>query len=202
MKWTDLVMLTALLFNSAIFSRNGFACTQDASPASKSPEVIARLLAEQGKLVALPAPKGKVKQIIERNDKAHAFPSGESKAVLFKLPDFTRPYTLKLSSFCNCSGPSKSVFVPMIVLLDAEFKHVYQLEETDLVSKYESLEANIKMNAGRKADSYLLIYTRGDLVGELLGALRTFEGLLVRFNYPYFRAAFGSLAIETALPKK
>jgi hypothetical protein len=47
----------------------------------------------------------------------------------------------------------------------------------------------------------VFIYTRGDKVGTQLGTLREFGGLLVKLNFPYFRAGHGTIEIEVSARK-
>lgn len=193
-------------------SERGFASQQDANPVSRSPEEIARLLAEQGKVATLAAPKGRVKLTIDKNDTSYDLALGESKAVLVKLPDFETPYALLILSLCNCSGPSKSIFVPTIIFFDAELRQTYELDEAKSAftsegvlqkSRYlDVISTSISVDGERKADRYLLIYTRGDLIGKLLGMENASLPIIGRSRYPYLRASYGTLELRTSPPKR
>lgn len=193
-------------------SEEGFASQQDASPVSKAPEEIARLLAEQGKVATLSAPKRVVKQAIEKSDKSYDLPFGKSKAVLVELPAFETPYALRIISLCNCSGPSKSLFVPTIIFMDAEFRKTFELDEKQFAFAakrvimrtidVDSVSASIDVDGERRADRYLLIYTRGDLAGQLLGMEKASWPLFGRSSVPYLRGSYGTLVLVTSPPKQ
>jgi hypothetical protein len=67
-------------------------------------EDIARSLAEEKRIVAVPTPEGKVKHGIDKSAPTYPFITGESPAVLFRLPDYHGPYELRIVSLCNCLG--------------------------------------------------------------------------------------------------
>lgn len=215
MRHTGIAWFAALALSLAsgpAVSKKSFAASQDAKPASQSPAEIARLLAEQGKISVLPAPKGKVKRKIEpgAGEPYFRLPYGETIAVLFKLPDYSSPYLLKVVSLCNCNGLKKNIFVPSGDFLDAEFKPTHRFEESELktneqgYTKAYNFEAVIQMNDERKTDRYLLIYTRADLVGKMADKMNipALEGLLFGGAYPVSRSAFGTLELETVVEKK
>jgi Maltose operon periplasmic protein precursor (MalM) len=170
---------------------------QEVEPLSASQESgVARLLAEQGQAVALTPPKSKVVQAIEKSGKPHSFHFGESRVVLFRLPESTGSYELKVSSRCNCSGPAKSVFVPTVAFLDEGFERIQAIEESGFAFKGDALTATLQVSS-KVAGRYLLVYTRGDLVGQQMGTLRSFEGLLVpKIKYPFLRSAHGVLELQ------
>lgn len=181
-------------------SGKGLGLQEDASTASQTPEEVARLLAQQGKAVTLAAAKRKVKHEIEEDEPQFRLPLGESPAALVELPQYTSPYTLKVVSTCNCFGFRKSIFVPSGVFLDAEFKQTHTFEEDELKTKQPGFTsgltcgATFQMNDERKADRYLLIYTRADLLG--MTAERGPQGLLIGISIK--RSAYGTLLLETS----
>jgi tetratricopeptide (TPR) repeat protein len=143
--------------------------------AAQSEGEIARTLAGQGQLVNVPA-NGRVKQSVKKDAPSFALPTGESRAVLFKLPDYSAPYTVTITSPCNhgCVGFSKSIFVPSGVFLDAEFQPTRWLPKTEFeflepgFSKAFRLEAKVLIDEPRKGDRYLLLYTIGGDVGSVV----------------------------------
>lgn len=212
MKTTYSVVFAAIVLNLTTWSATngkGLAFSQGDNTASKSTEEIARLLAKQGDIVVLPAPKGKVKLKIDQHMRRFLLPSGRSAAVLFKLADYTSPYTLKVSSICDCTGFEKSIFLPSGVFLDAEFKQTHKFEEDELrthqpgFAKGFNVEAAFQLSDERRADCYLLIYTRADLVGKLADKVNISSGgILFGLGYPVSRSFFGTLELQTAPEKK
>jgi hypothetical protein len=201
-----IVLVFVALAASLPMGRNGRAAAQNAVSAFKSPQDIASLLAKKNQIVTLPPPAAKVKQAIERGAEVYRFSSGDSRAILFELPSFVKPYVLTIHSLCNCGGPSKSVFVPRIAFLDGQFSQTGMLEDDNFFipdPRSGFLEAKINVDADRRADRYLLVFTRGELVGKELATLTIREGLINKFklHYPYLRAAFGTVEIEISLPK-
>lgn len=99
---------------------------------------VAQALAAQDQVIILPA-KGRVKRSLKRDAKLFVLPTGETPVLLFKLPDYSAPYSLTITSLCNrgCLGLSKSIFVPAGTFLDAEFRPVRELP----AAHFESLEA-------------------------------------------------------------
>ena len=173
--------------------------------ALKPPADIARMLAEQNKIVIVPGLNKKVSGKIEKEDPQYGFAQGQSPAVLFKLPESTLPYTLKVSSACNCFGFSKSIFVPSGVFLNTEFIETAKLEEDDLKSKGSNIEALLSIEGQRLSDRYLLIYTRGDLLGQTAGKVNLgaggAAGALLFGAMKQSRAAHGKVELEAAPPK-
>jgi maltose operon substrate-binding protein precursor MalM len=177
------------------------APSQPGARAAQSPSDIAGLLLAQHQVVTFPAQKKKVKRTIEKSEPTFVLSSGESRAFLFELPAATGLYTLKISSVCNCDGPAKSIFVPNAAVLDAKLGLTHTVEEEGFAFKSQSFEAAIDLDATNSADRYVFIYTRGDKVGTQLGALREFGGLLVKLNFPFFRAGHGTIEIEASTRK-
>lgn len=173
--------------------------------ALKAPADIARMLADQKKIVIIPGLNKKVSGKIEKEDPQYGFAQGQSPAVLFKLPESTLPYTLKVSSVCNCLGFSKSIFVPSGVFLNADFIETTKLEEDDLKSKGSGIEALLLIEGQRLSDRYLLVYSRGDLLGQTAGKIDVVgngvAGALLFGAMKQSRAAHGKVELEAAPPK-
>lgn len=156
------------------------ANAQDAS----SIAVVARTLAEQGKARALPANlEGRVKFKVEEGAETFPLPSGQSPAVLFRLPEYSAPYTLTVTSLPKGFGTWK-LFIPTIVLLDPAFQPTREVSEAEFTfkpqtfSKSQRLEGEIPIDESSRNDRYLLMYTDAALIGELYGVHR---------NRPYGR---------------
>ncbi len=141
----------------------------------QSESEVAQALANRGQFILLPA-NGRVKPSINKTAKPFVLPTGESRVLLFKLPDYSAPYTLTITSPCNhgCLGFSKSIFVPSGMFLDAEFQPTSELPaaqfeglDAGLTRPYR-LEATVLIDEPRKDDRYLLIYTIDQEVGDVV----------------------------------
>jgi hypothetical protein len=191
------LVLSVFLSSTASPEQEGISATH------KSPADVAGALVERNLAAKLPSAK-KLTLTVAKTDPVYEFSfGGSSKAILVELPPFAGPSTLSISSRCNCGGPSKSVFVPRVVLLDAQFHETRTLDDEAFAWKVSgSLDANLWFEADQSAERYLLAYTRGDLVGKELGTrtLERFEPiegpLKSRLNYPVLRAAYGVLQVE------
>ena len=104
----------------AVAGSLGTACLAWAQESAVSPEQVARTLVSQKHVVVIAA-KGKAKSKIEKEAPKHRLANGESPVALFRLPDYSGPYSLKVTSLCNCVGFRKSMLVPSGVFLDEQF---------------------------------------------------------------------------------
>ena len=163
-----LVILTAALPAMAI--------AQDApgaAPGQETPTSIARLLAGRKAFAELTV-KGKVKRDIKMEDQAYAMADGPSRVVLLKLPDYQEPYTLTIKSYQSKHAFSLTfgIFVPTIVVLDGDFAVTRTVPETELQWKGASmmkgarLVAKLPFTESQKGERFVLLYTRGRLVGR------------------------------------
>jgi Maltose operon periplasmic protein precursor (MalM) len=201
---------TILVTTVLVFLVSGRWIWAQTDDSSKSIEEVARTLAEQNKAIAVPFLKGKAKRKIEKDERTYALPYGESPAALFKLPDYTSPYTLKVTSLCNCIGFRKSMLVPSGLFLDADFKQTRKFEEADLKTNQPGFKkgmnagASFDINETRKSDRYLLIYTRADLLGQTADKLNApgLGGVLFGGAMRVSRSANGTLELEAAVEKK
>jgi hypothetical protein len=201
-----IVALVLIQLTCAIAAMPVLSDHQEAGNAAlKAPADIARMLADQKKVVIVPGLNKKVSGQIEKEDPQYGFAQGQSPAVLFKLPESTVPYTLKVSSVCNCFGFKKSIFVPSGVFLNADFIETSKLEEDDLKSKGSGIEALLLMEGQRLSDRYLLVYSRGDLLGQTAGTIAVggggVAGALLFGAMKQSRAAHGKVELEAVPPK-
>jgi hypothetical protein len=107
-----------------------------------------------------------------------------------------------MKSVCNCDGPAKSVFVPTAILLDHALEVSRIVEEDGFILKGYSFEAAIELDGSIGEARYLLLRTDGSKVGMQIGTLRTFDGLLTRVTFPYFRAGHGSFEFNATARKR
>ncbi len=175
-----------------------------AQPAQSDPGTLARtarqdivrVLNETGRRVALVAPKFFARVDIERTDSTYAFPSGTSRAALFTLTAAGSPQRLILSSLCNCKSPSRSIFVPSIALFDDRLNETRLVDERELVRHGDRIMAEIGIAAG-SLDRYVLVFTREELIGQVLGTQDRFAGLLFAPDkYPILAGSFGRIEVE------
>jgi hypothetical protein len=190
----------------SIAARSGLSDQQETGNAAlKAPADVARTLADQKLTVIVPGLNKKVAGKIEKEDPQYGFAQGQSPAVLFRLPESTLPYSLKVSSVCNCFGFSKTIFVPSGVFLNADFTETTKLEEDDLKSKGSGIEAQLLIDRQRLSDRYLLVYTRGDLLGQTAGKIDVvgngLAGALLLGAMKQSRAAHGKVELEATPPK-
>jgi tetratricopeptide (TPR) repeat protein len=149
--------------------------------AGRAPGEIARELADRGRLVVISAKTGTAKHKIDEDEEQFALPYGESPVALFRLPDHASPYTLKLASLCHCFGFNKSIFVPSGIFLDAEYRETRRFGDDDLTTNppgygaREVIGGTFGVSDEDRPDRYLLIYTRGDLLGGTADRLNAAE---------------------------
>lgn len=198
--------IVAVVVSVAVVSEGGKqgdpANAQDAS----SIPVVARTLAEQGKARILPRDlKGRTKFKIEEGAERFPLPSGESPAVLFRLPEYSAPYTLTVTSFPKGFGTWK-LFIPSIVMLDAAFQPNREVSEAEFTfkpqtfSKSQRLQGEIPIDESSRNDRYLLVYTDATLIGELYGVHRNKPSgrpqSLMWLNVKLERSLHGSIEVE------
>ena len=131
--------------------------------------------------------------------------------MLFKLPDYTSPYFVRVKSLCRCSNDfKKAIFVPSGILLNGDFQETRRIDEADLKVNEPgwttplSIKATVEMNDARKSDRYLLIYTRGDRLGtnataaRMGGALGGALGVRISVS----RIAFGDVEVKVATERR
>ena len=144
---------------------------------------VARLLVGAGAVVTVPV-KGKVRRSITKEARTFALPHGESSVMLLQLPDSSDPYDLTVVSFRRGVGLTTEVFVPSGAYFNAAFQQVGAFGEEQLeVRRFnpmrasgllfftgrndeDSLVAEFAFGERDRAARYLLLYTRGDLVGQ------------------------------------
>lgn len=181
----------------------------DAQEALSIP-VVARTLAEQGKARDLPANlKGRVKDSIKEGAATYSLPTGSSPALLFRLPEYSAPYTLTVTSLPRGFG-TWQLFVPAVVLLDSDFQPTREVSDPDFVfkkqtfSKSQRLDAEIAVDEASRNVRYLFMYTNGALIGEMYGVHESKAyGTLIApvVDVKLMRSLHGSVEIE-ARPAK
>ena len=118
--------------------------------------------------------KGKVKRKIKMDDQTYPMEDGPTRVVLLKLPDYQAPYALTIKSyqFKHAFSSTFGIFVPTTVVLDGDFAVTRTVPETALQWKSMSmmkgarLQATLTFTESQKGERFVLLYTRGHLVGR------------------------------------
>jgi maltose operon substrate-binding protein precursor MalM len=164
----------------------------------QTPEAVARLLAERPTAVALPI-SGKVSHKITLDDEAFAMPDGQSRAVLFSLPEYRAPYVLTVKSFLYKRAMSRTekIFVPLAVVLDAHYHITRAVSESALeatrpgMMKGPAYQVRLPIGDSQNEERFVLVFTRGTAVGDPLRVLNQRIGLRAQ------RSADGDIEAET-----
>lgn len=181
----------------------------DAQEAPSIPAV-ARALAEQGKARDLPASlKGRIKDSVKEGAATYPLPGGSSPALLFRLPGYSMPYTLTVTSLPRGFG-TWQLFVPAIVLLDSDFQPTREVPEADFIfkpqtfSKSQRLEGQLAVSESLRNARYLFMYTNAAQIGQMYGVheSRAYGELVApTIDVKLMRSLHGSVEIE-ARPAK
>jgi len=147
--------------------------TPGAATPQETPTSIARLLAGRQAFAKLTV-KGKVKRDIKMDDQTYPMVDGPSRVVLLKLPDYQGPYALTVKSYQykHAFSVKFGIFVPTTVVLDGDFAVTRTVPETELQWKSASmmkgarLEVMLPFAESQKAERFVLLYTKGRLVGR------------------------------------
>lgn len=173
----------------------------DSDEAAGQIREVARRLVDRGNTIKLPvvaAKPAKITRALVKADAVHDLPGGGSRALLIELPQAAEAYDLTITSMCNCGGPAKSVFVPVVVFFDEAFGRTRVLDERDFAAKNATLRAIVIVEHLPALERYALLFTTGDLVEREMATLQSREGLLTKLSFPLFRAAFGSFELVLA----
>lgn len=205
-KWVVVPWLPVVMAAGGGTARGVWVNAQEAP----SIPVVARALAEQGKARDLPASlKGRVKDSLKEGAATYSLPAGSSTALLFRLPDYSAPYTLTVASLPRGFG-TWQLFVPAVVLLDSDFQPIREVPEADFIfkkqtfSKSQRLEGDIAIDESSRIARYLFMYTNGALIGEMYGVHEgKAYGTLIApvIDVKLMRSMHGSVEIE-ARPAK
>ena len=212
--WTSMLLCGLLVLplssEREIYAIGGGPSRQDnpdqVADESASLTELARSLANTPMVTSIPTPKGNAKYTIDKKHRTFTLKTGETRAVLAKLPrNTTAPYVLTVKSMCNCVGFSKSILAPQGIFLDEEFHPTRRLDGTQFRAVERGgwqLDADIQIGDDRNNDAYLLLYTIGMDVGKRLGSFSDSNGQVSVINWPVSRADHGTIRFETSLPKK
>jgi hypothetical protein len=113
-------------------------------------------------------PNEEVTMMLEANSEQKSFaiagPQGETEIVqLLKLPPWSAPYGISLTSFAVGGLADPALFYPKLVFLDENFRTTRQTRQSDFV--YRSVGAqggistNVFVNEANRSDAYLAIFS-------------------------------------------
>jgi TonB family protein len=139
---------------------------------------VVRNLAKQQTLVQVPA-KGKVKHSIDKGAPTFAMPGGPSSVALFQMPDYQGPYSLTIKSSRRGFGRTTEIFIPGGLYFDEEYTPLGSFGEEHISWISEGLVATLNFGNEHRRLRYLLLYTRGDLVGQRVDMRPAYLGVKV-----------------------
>ncbi len=96
---------------------------------------------------------------ISRESEAFDFETGKSPAVLFELPDFKASSTVEIKSYCDCFGFTKSVFIPIGVILDKDFNKINEMKFATHPPTFAQPAHFVAEAQLGEEDKYVLIYS-------------------------------------------
>ena len=101
-----------------------------------------------------------VKSLVEVDGRSQAFRFDDNKAFfkLFALPEFSRPYSIVLSSLASGNPTDMTVLVPRIVMFNANFVKTRQFEDKTLRNRGANLERTVFINSVDSQERYLAVY--------------------------------------------
>ena len=134
----------------------------------QAPAQVARTVVDQHNVLQVPA-KGKVSYSIDKTAPNFPMPEGVSPVVLLQLPEYSGPYTMTVKSSLRGAWRTKRIFVPSVLLFDADLKQTRVFQEAAFKANGTQLEAIIPFGEPQEAERFVLLYTRGFAVGQNAG---------------------------------
>ena len=162
----------------------------------QTPSEVARFLVDQGAVVQVPV-KGKVNHSIKKEAPTFAMPQGATSTVLLRLPEYQSPYVMTITSYKKGFGRTTEIFIPSGFYFDSAFQQLGEFGEERLAGKVESLAAEFDFDDTSRNARYLLLYTRGDLVGQRLGMRGDLLGRVSSGLFRLERSLEAKLQVET-----
>lgn len=91
---------------------------------------------------------------------AQAFDFGGNKAyfVLYELPPFERPYSVRLTSHADGPLNDAALLIPRVAMYDAHFKPLRFFDEKTLRNRGNNLERTVFVNPANAGERFLAIY--------------------------------------------
>jgi hypothetical protein len=157
------------------FTLRGKARPKESGPVLGPAGTIARSLVGRGAVVPVPG-RGKVKYSIYKEvAPTFSFPDGSSTVVLLRLPNYTAPYRLTITSFRQDVG-TPELFVPSGIYLDEQFQTMGGFTEDQLLPGKKRVIVTLTFGEVERRLRYILMYTRGNLVGQHVATEGSFTG--------------------------
>lgn len=130
---------------------------------------VARLLVDRGAAVHVPS-NGTAKSSIKKGGQTFTMRGGQSTVVLLRFPDYQTPYTMTISSLRRGAGATTEIFIPNGVYFDETWHWLGEFSENRLTAGGPaSVGIAFHVDDTFRSARYLLLYTRGDLVGKRVG---------------------------------
>ena len=161
------IVLAGFLCSLAV-SGIGSAKAQAGQSGPQTPSEVARVLTDQKQVLVLPV-KGKAKRSIDKGSLTFVLPDGANTVLLLELPAYEASYAMTIKSYRRGLGRTTEVFVPSGVLLDADLQQAGAFGEDRLVAREEHFAAVIRVDETNRGTRYVLLFTRGNLVGQRMG---------------------------------
>ena len=163
---------------------------------------VVRTLASQKQLLSIPA-KGKLKHSIDKGAPTFDMPGGPSSVVLFQLPEYQVPYNITIKSSQRGIGRTTELFIPGGLYFDDSFQLRGAFGEEKIRWIFGGLQTSLNIGSEHRAVRYLLLYTRGDLVGQRVDLREHYLGVPVPGKVGTFLGNnFGLNRLERSLEAK
>lgn len=152
--------------------------------------------------------KSSIKHIkIDKEEKEFALPTGNSRVVLIQLPDYSKPYNLKVRSVPHGFSTKVKLFSPRAVFFDSGFNYKQEISDTSFSLLNEKwllplrLETDILIDEKLRDYRYLFIYTlnKSEKLGNYINYGGGLVGLLI--NHPIITTPTGKLEIQVKFIK-
>jgi len=163
---------------------------------------VVRSLVSQGTVLNFPA-KGKLKHSINKGAATFDMPGGPSTVALVRLPEYQQPYSLRIKSSRRGIGRTTEIFIPGGLYFDEAFQLRSSFGEEQITWIVEGLVTSLNFGDEHRTVRYLLLYTRGDLVGQQVDMRATYLGVQVPGKVGTFLGNnFGLGRLERSLEAK
>lgn len=83
----------------------------------------------------------------------------KSYVVVYQLPSYTKPYSIRFASVAEGTQLFMSLFVPRFALYDQDFNLTRRFQESDLRNRGFNLERTIFINPSNAGERYVAIYS-------------------------------------------
>jgi hypothetical protein len=105
-----------------------------------------------------PLPLKPMTVVLDKTSQAFDFGGNKAFFVLYELPQYTKPYSVFLTSQAAGTQADIAIFVPRIAVYDAQFKVTRYFDERSLRNRGNNLERTVFINPSNQNERYLAIY--------------------------------------------